>query len=135
MKTTYCNTSVRSLYQRSRSRQRNKHDCNLCIQNQNISGKLNYVKKNLRYIISEESVNDIKFTPYRLNSMTQNNTMIEIFIQQNSFLDIVKIILVFWIMQKDKEQVQDILGQSQYFTGMEPTWKSKSEGKHQLMTT
>ena len=70
--------------------------------------------KNLLYIISEESVNDIKFTPYRLNSMTQNNTMIEIFIQQNSFLDIVKIVLVFWIIQKDKEQVQDIIGQSQY---------------------
>ena len=39
----------------------------------------------------------------RLDSMTQNNTMREIFIQYNSFLDVVKIVLVFGIMSNDKQ--------------------------------
>ena len=38
-------------------------------------------------------------------------------------------------MEKDKTQVEDILGQSQFFTGMEPPRKAESEGKYLLVTT
>ena len=91
--------------------------------------------KNLLYKTSEENINDIKFIPHRLDSITQNNTMREIIIQQNSFLDALKIVLVFGIMSKDKDQVQDILSKSLYFTGIEPTRKSEIEGKYLLVTT
>ena len=87
------------------------------------------------YKLLEENINDIKFIPYGLDNMTQNNTMREIIIQQNTFLDTVKIVPVFGITDNDKEQVQDILGQSKFFTGMEPTRKSASEGKYLLVTT
>ena len=61
--------------------------------------------KNLLCKMSEENVNDITFIPYGLDSMTKKNTMREIISYQNSFLDTVKIIPIFGIMAKDKEQV------------------------------
>ena len=61
--------------------------------------------KNLLCKLSEENVNDIKFILYGLDNMTQNNTMREIIIQQNSFKNTVNIISVLGIMEKDKEQV------------------------------
>ena len=85
--------------------------------------------------LSEENINDIKFIPYGLDNMIQNNTMREIIIQQNTFLDTLKIVPVFGIMKKNKKQIEDILGQSQFFTGMELTRKSESEGKYLLVIT
>ena len=79
------------------------------------SPKNSTMLKNLLCKMSEENVNDIKFISYGLDSMTKNNTMREIIIQQNSYLDTVKIIPVFEIMEKDKEQEREILGQSQFF--------------------
>lgn len=35
----------------------------------------------------------------------------------------------------DKQQFTDILGKSLYFTGMEPTRKTATEGKYFLVTT
>ena len=58
---------------------------------------------------SEESVNDIKFISYELDSITQNNIMRDIKIQHNSFLDVVKIVPVFGIMSKYEDQIKDIL--------------------------
>ena len=61
--------------------------------------------------------------------------MHEIIIQQNLFLNEVKIVPVFGIMEHDKQQVSDILGKSLYFTGMELIRKTKTEGKYLLVTT
>ena len=61
--------------------------------------------------------------------------MHEIVIQQNLFLNEVKIVLVFGIMEHDKQQISNILGKSLYFTGMELIRKTKTEGKYLLVTT
>ena len=61
--------------------------------------------KNLICKTSEENVNDIKFISYILDSMTQNHTMRETLIHNNSFLDAVKIVQVFETISKDEEQV------------------------------
>lgn len=46
--------------------------------------------------------------------MTQNNTMREIVIQYNSFLDVVKIVLVFGIMSNDKKQVKGASSENRF---------------------
>ena len=79
--------------------------------------------KNVLCKLSEANFNDIKCIHYGLDNMTQNNTMREITIQQNTFLDTVKIVPVFEITDNEKEQVQDILRHSQFFTGMKPIRK------------
>ena len=102
--------------------------------NQDISWKINNVKRLLRKT-SEENINDIKFIPYGLDSMTQNDTMRKIITQHNLFLNAIKVVPVFGRISKDKDQVKDIISKSLYFTGMEPTRKSDSEGKYLLVTT
>ena len=61
--------------------------------------------------------------------------MHEIIIQQNLFLNEVKIVPVFGIMEHNKQQISNILGKSLYFTGMELIRKTKTEGKYLLVTT
>ena len=56
--------------------------------------------------MSEENLNDIKFIPYGLDSMLKDNTMKEIIIQQTLYLDTVKIVPVFGIIDNDKEEVR-----------------------------
>ena len=67
--------------------------------------------------------------------MTQNDTMREIITQHNLFLNAIKVVPAFGRISKDKDQVKDIISKSLYFTGMEPTRKSDSEGKYLLVTT
>lgn len=61
--------------------------------------------------------------------------MREIVIQQNVFLNETKIVPVFGIMEPDKQQVIHILSNLLYFIGIEPTRKTKLEGKCLLVTT
>ena len=73
------------------------------------------ILKSLLCQISSAKVLDLKFVPYGLDRQTNERTIREIIIQQNSYLDTVNIIPVFEIMEKDKEQEREILGQSQFF--------------------
>ena len=58
--------------------------------------------KTLLCKISSDSSNDTKFIPYGLKTITKKETMREIVIQQNIFLNESNIVPVFGIMSPDK---------------------------------
>ena len=58
--------------------------------------------KTLLCKISSDSSNDTKFIPYGLKTITKKETMREIVIQQNIFLNESNIVTMFGIMSPDK---------------------------------
>ena len=91
--------------------------------------------KNLLRKISSKTTNDIKPIPCALNTITKKETMRGIIIQQNEFINEANIVLIFGIMEHNKQKVSDIFVKSLYFIGMEPTRKIATEGKCLLVTT
>ena len=74
-----------------------------------------------------DASNCIEFIPYRLNTLTKKETMREVVIQQNIFLNETNIVPYSEPWNPIKK-VSDILRKLLYFTGVEPTSKKFSEG-------
>ena len=86
--------------------------------------------KNLLCKIFSDSSNDVTIISYGLNNLTKKETMREIAIQRNLFLNEVNIVSTFSIIPPDNKQVSDILSDSLYFTVIEPTRKIATEKKY-----
>ena len=91
--------------------------------------------KNLLCKISSENILDLKFIPYGLDKQTNQRTLREIILQQNIFLEEMAIVPITGLEEKDKQEVDAMLSRSLYFMGMEPTRKSREEGRYLLVTT
>ena len=91
--------------------------------------------KNLLCKISSENILGLKFIPYCLDKQTNQRTLREIMFQQNIFLNEMAIVLITGLEEKDKQEANAMLSRSLYFMGMEPTRKSREEGRYLVVTT
>ena len=91
--------------------------------------------KNLLCKISSENILGLKFIPYCLDKQTNQRTLREIIFQQNIFLNEMAIVPITGLEKKVKQEVDAILSSSLYFMGMEPTRKSREEGRYLVVTT
>ena len=77
----------------------------------------------------------MKFIPYGLDKQTNQRTLREIILQQNTFLAKMAIVPITGLEEKDKQEIDVILNISLYFMGIEATRKSSEEGRYLLVTT
>ena len=89
--------------------------------------------KNLLYEISHEGNLKLRFIAYGIQPLSKQDTMKNINLQHNIFLQSMAIVPIVNINNSDKESVKKLFESSLYFSEFEPTRKT-SEGMYLLIT-
>ena len=81
--------------------------------------------------------NELTFIPYEMDSLGQDKRDItrSMIIKQNTFLTEVAIVPIFGVQKEEEDKFYEIFSNALYFSGLEPTRKTKEEGKYLLITT
>ena len=81
--------------------------------------------------------NELTFIPYGMDSLGQDKRDItrSMIIKQNTFLTEVAIVPIFGVQKEEEDKFYEIFSNALYFSGLEPTRKTKEEGKYLLITT
>ena len=92
--------------------------------------------KNILCKISMTDSNELTFVPYGIDSLVKGKDIIRsMIIQQNTFLTEVAIVPIFGVQKEETDKFYEIFSKALYFSGLEPTRKTKEEGKYLLITT
>ena len=93
--------------------------------------------KNILCKISMTESTELTFIPYGMDSLGQDKRDItrSMIIKQNTFLAEVAIVPIFGVQKEEEDKFYEIFSNALYFTGLEPTRKTKEEGKYLLITT